>query len=79
MGAALRSLALPGWGQWALGQSTKAAIIGVGALLTLCGCGLINLLAASDAWALAKKRARGEAIGPYETGRLADWLGDLFG
>lgn|GEM_PF-6145175 len=77
--AALRSLLVPGWGQWALGQRTKAAIILFGSLVLACGCGLFNLLAALDAFQLAGKRARGEEIGPYENGALAGLIDDLFG
>ncbi len=78
-GAALRSLLLPGWGQWALGQTGRGALIALGALPTACLCGFFNLFAAVDAWSLARKAGRGEVIGPYESGGLADLLADLFG
>ena len=74
---ALASAVWPGAGQLWLGQSVKGKVIMAGAVVTCCGFGLFNLLAAVDAWSLARKRNRGEDIGPYETGALADWLDRL--
>lgn len=67
----------PGLGQLWLGQTVKGVVLAAGAPLVCCGLGLINLLAALGAFGLARKRSRGEAIGPYESTKLVDWLGEL--
>jgi TM2 domain-containing membrane protein YozV len=74
---AIASLLLPGLGQIWLGQRVKGTLILLFFPLVCCGLGLGNLLAAIDAWSLARKVASGAEIGPYENGRLAEWLGEL--
>lgn len=74
---ALLSLLVPGWGHLHLGQRKKGLAILIGTFFTCALCGLWNVLAALDAWGLARKRARGEPIGEFENARLADWLDSL--
>jgi TM2 domain-containing membrane protein YozV len=69
MAAAVLSFFLPGVGQLWLGQSGKGAAILAVALLTGCGAvsfGILNLIAAVDAYLLAERRAKGETIGPWQ-------------
>lgn len=75
--AALCSLLLPGSGHIWLGQKKKGVVILIGALFTCSLLGLLNLLAALDAWGLARKVARGEKLGEWESTRLVDTLGNL--
>ena len=64
--AAVISLFLPGAGQIYLGQTVKGGVMLVLALVS-CGCfGLINLIAAADAWMLASKRNQGKQLGDWE-------------
>lgn len=73
------SLLLPGAGHLWIGQRKKGALIAVGGLFTCWMCGLWNLLAAVDAWGLARKLVSGQPIGEVETSRFADTLDNLFG
>ena len=64
--AAVISLFLPGAGQIYLGQTVKGGVMLVLALIS-CGCfGLLNLIAAADAWMLAAKRNQGKQLGDWE-------------
>ncbi len=75
--AAVASLLLPGAGHWWIGQRRKAAFVLAGAVLIACLCGGWNVLAALDAWWLGRKLRRGESIGPYENGPVADFISRL--
>lgn len=64
--AAVISLFLPGAGQIYLGQTAKGGVMLFLALIS-CGCfGLMNLIAAADAWMLAGKRNQGKQLGDWE-------------
>ncbi len=64
--AAVISLFLPGAGQMYLGQTVKGGAMLFLALIS-CGCfGLLNLIAAADAWMLASKRNQGKQLGEWE-------------
>lgn len=54
---ALASAVVPGAGQFMMGQSKRGAILLVSGLLTFCGCGLVNIAAAIDAYQQASRRA----------------------
>ena len=64
--AALLSLALPGAGQFYAGQRKKGVATLVVALLTCSGAGILNLVAATDAYLVAERRERGETLSPWK-------------
>lgn len=63
---ALLSLFLPGAGQILAGQLAKGIVMLLLAFFTVGFCGLLNLLAAADAWLVAKRRHRGEKLGEWQ-------------
>ncbi|MFZ5481365.1 MAG: hypothetical protein ACOZNI_31685 [Myxococcota bacterium] len=69
MVAALLSFVIPGLGQLYLGQPAKGAVlVGIG-LVTGCGVGsfgILNLVVAIDAYLLAERKGRGEALAPWQ-------------
>ncbi len=66
--AGLLSLLLPGLGQIYIGQKKKGAVLLAVSLLTCFWMGLANLVAAADAWSLARKLSSGEPIRPWQPG-----------
>ncbi len=66
VGAAALSLVIPGAGQLWLGQSAKGVALLVIAVFTLSLCGLLNVIAAFDAFQIAGRRARGEKISDWQ-------------
>jgi len=64
--AAVASLVLPGAGQLWVGQTTKGVGMLIIAVFTLSLCGLLNVIAAFDAFQVASRRARGETLGEWQ-------------
>lgn len=63
--AALLSLVLPGVGQMLLGQVAKGAVLLIVAVFTVGLCGVLNVVAAIDAYLVAQRVKRGETIGDF--------------
>lgn len=73
--AALASFVWPGLGQLGLGQPTKGWVLVVAAPLTCSLLGVLNVLAAWDAWILAgRKAAEARELEPGETVGGLRWL-----
>ena len=64
--AALMSLVLPGVGQIYAGQALKGGVILVAAIFTCMGGGLLNVIAAIDAYLISQRRAAGEPVGDWK-------------
>lgn len=75
--AAAASLVWPGLGHALVGQRGKGALFAVVTVFTCGFCGILHLVTALDAWALARKRRRGEPVGPWETSRIVQFLDTL--
>ncbi len=63
--AGLASLLLPGVGQIYAGQARKGGVLILLAFLTCMGLGTLNLVTAVDAYRVARRRERGEVLGPW--------------
>jgi hypothetical protein len=64
--AALLSFLLPGVGQLYAGQTKKGAVLLLVAVGTCFGGGLLNFVAALDAFLIAQRKERGEAVGDWQ-------------
>lgn len=73
----LASLLVPGLGQFLLGQRGKGVLILVVGPVVCCWLGFWNVFAALDAWALARKLDRGEAVRRWESWWLLDTVARL--
>jgi TM2 domain-containing membrane protein YozV len=63
---AIASVFVPGLGQILCGQVTKGAVIFGVAFFSVGFCGILNLLAAFDAWRISERRARGEVVADWQ-------------
>jgi hypothetical protein len=66
MVAGVLSLLLPGVGQLYAGQKKKGITLIVVAIATCMGGGLLNLVAAVDAYLVAERQERGEPVAPWK-------------
>jgi TM2 domain-containing membrane protein YozV len=64
--AACWSFLIPGAGQIYVGQKRKGAVLIAVALLTCFGLGVWNILASIDAYRVANRVLRGEALRPWQ-------------
>lgn len=64
--AAVISFFLPGVGQLLCGQTVKGIVLLVLAFFTCWGGGLLSVLAALDAFLIAQRKERGEALGEWQ-------------
>jgi hypothetical protein len=64
--AGVLSLLLPGVGQIYAGQTAKGAVLLAVAFFTCAGGGLLSIVAALDAYAVAGRRQRGEALRDWQ-------------
>lgn len=64
--AAVLSLVLPGAGQLYAGQAAKGGALVVFGLFTCMLGGLLNVLAALDAYRIAQRRVRGETVDAWQ-------------
>lgn len=62
---AVISLFIPGGGQLFLGQTVKGLVIFGLACFTLSFCGLLNLLAAYDAYRMSERKNQGKILGDW--------------
>lgn len=64
--AALASLIVPGVGQLLAGQNAKGLVL-LGVAFITCGMGgLLNIVAAADAYLIAQRRKRGEVVQDWQ-------------
>jgi len=64
--AAIASLFFPGLGQALSGQVAKGAALFFGGWCVGFLCGVVNLVAAYDAYKIGERRARGESVEPWQ-------------
>ena len=64
--AALLSFLLPGVGQLYAGQTVKGVVLLVVSIGTCFGGGLLNFVAALDAFLIAQRKERGETVGDWQ-------------
>ena len=64
--AAVLSLFFPGAGQIYAGQGLKGGVLLLVAFFTCMGGGLLNIIAAIDAYLIAQRRAAGEPVGDWK-------------
>ena len=64
--AGILSIFLPGVGQMYAGQTLKGFVLLVVAFFTVGLCGLLNLVAAFDAYKIAQRRTLGEPVSDWQ-------------